>query len=287
MKTLINCIAIMLLGLSTNGQVSVTVELVAQHEGIVGSEDLTGMSTYRIYLQMENDEDLPLILFGKDEYPLTINTSTTFFQSILGNAVATAINPAIPLAFPSVAFDSWVTIGAESQLDPASIFTLSNGIEYWESDFEEGQNILIDGAVGGGWFADAPYWQGLPWENGKVLFAQVTTDGNIWGEINLDYTPNGEEQVSEAVYGLTFGSPDETIIGCTDENALNYDPEATVNFDCEYPEGDLNSDGTVNINDVLDFLNQLGCTIDCGDADLNGDGVVDIWDLLMLLGFFG
>lgn len=287
MRTLITCIAIIFLGLGATSQTSITVELVAEHEGMVGSEDLTGMSTYRLYLEMENDGDIPLIFFGKDEYPLTINTSTTFFQSVVGSTIPTAINPGLYALFPSVAYDSWVTIGLESQLDQGVVYTLSNGTVFWESDFEGGQNILIDGSVGGGWFADVQYWQGLPWEDGKVLFAQITTDGNIWGELNLDFIPEGAYQVSEAVYGLTFGSPDANIIGCTDENATNYDPEATLNFGCEYPEGDLNSDGVVNINDILDFLNELGCTVDCGDADLNGDGVVDIWDLLMLLGFFG
>ncbi|MFT5247947.1 MAG: choice-of-anchor B domain-containing protein, partial [Gammaproteobacteria bacterium] len=50
--------------------------------------------------------------------------------------------------------------------------------------------------------------------------------------------------------------------------------------------GDLNGDQIVNAIDLLIFLSEIGCSIDC-DYDLTGDGVVDTQDLLLFLGNFG
>ena len=48
-------------------------------------------------------------------------------------------------------------------------------------------------------------------------------------------------------------------------------------------DGDLNGDGTVDINDLLAVIAGWGSP----DGDLNGDGTTDITDLLVLLEFFG
>ena len=56
------------------------------------------------------------------------------------------------------------------------------------------------------------------------------------------------------------------------------DPEACF--------GDLNSDGSINVADVLSVLSNFGCTLDCV-ADVNSDGAVNVSDILGLLGVFG
>jgi hypothetical protein len=48
-------------------------------------------------------------------------------------------------------------------------------------------------------------------------------------------------------------------------------------------DGDLNGDGTVDINDLLAVIAGWGSP----DGDINGDGTTDITDLLVLLEFFG
>jgi hypothetical protein len=51
--------------------------------------------------------------------------------------------------------------------------------------------------------------------------------------------------------------------------------------------GDLNGDGVINTSDILGFLSEFGCEIDCNAADLSGDGEVNTTDLLALLSLFG
>ncbi|MDG1261219.1 MAG: GC-type dockerin domain-anchored protein [Flavobacteriales bacterium] len=46
--------------------------------------------------------------------------------------------------------------------------------------------------------------------------------------------------------------------------------------------GDLTDDGMMDIDDVLFFLTNFGCTQDC-ELDLTGDGIVNTADLLVFL----
>ena len=52
-------------------------------------------------------------------------------------------------------------------------------------------------------------------------------------------------------------------------------------------EGDVNGDGVVDVNDILEMLGQWGpCPSGCS-GDLNSDGLVNVDDLLALLSYFG
>jgi hypothetical protein len=54
---------------------------------------------------------------------------------------------------------------------------------------------------------------------------------------------------------------------------------------CQYL-GELNSDGVVDITDLLALLGAFGCT-QCSDTDLNGDGIVSVQDVLILFQAWG
>ncbi len=90
------------------------------------------------------------------------------------------------------------------------------------------------------------------------------------------------------------------IAGCTDTTACNYLAEATDSAACSYPEEgfdcngeptscaeDLNSNGMVEVSDVLILLADFGCDNECSVADINGDGMVSVADVLLLLAAFG
>jgi len=90
------------------------------------------------------------------------------------------------------------------------------------------------------------------------------------------------------------------IAGCTDTNACNYLAEATDSATCSYPEQgfdcngeptscaeDLNSNGMIEVSDVLILLADFGCDNECSVADINGDGMVSVADVLLLLAAFG
>ena len=93
---------------------------------------------------------------------------------------------------------------------------------------------------------------------------------------------------------------EDEVAGCQDEQACNYNPDATDSAACEYatdgfdcdgnplscPE-DINGNGTVEVSDVLLLLSDFGCTSDCTGADIDGDGAVSVADILLLLAAFG
>ncbi|NOZ09127.1 MAG: T9SS type A sorting domain-containing protein, partial [FCB group bacterium] len=80
--------------------------------------------------------------------------------------------------------------------------------------------------------------------------------------------------------------------GCTDPDALNYDPDATIDDgSCDYLiPGDLNHDGLVNVTDVVEFVGIVlfGTTptdyqLLVGDLYQPLDGQLTILDLVILV----
>lgn len=271
--------------LLVTAQGNLSLEIIEEHAGMVGDVDLSGFTTYRLYYELVNDGDIPIIIFGRSNNPLNISSTDGFFQDQLGSSLSSSIEPAIFDIFPSHEFDSWVTIAGEDSNQSQALGAVASLENQWGTIFEEGNDLIIDDNIGGAWTGTWQFTFGvMPILDGKVLLAQLTTSGNLWGTLNLDYVEYGQGPAVVTELGMTFGSPDEMIIGCTNENALNYDPEAVVDGFCEFLEGDLDQNGTLDIGDILEFLDNYGCLEDCGVSDLNGDGVVNIWDLLILLG---
>lgn len=85
----------------------------------------------------------------------------------------------------------------------------------------------------------------------------------------------------------------DEVLGCTDPEACNFNPEAAVNDgSCDYescadcPE-DIDGDGIVAINDLLTLLSNFGCTGNGCAGDIDGDGSTTVNDILALLSSFG
>ena len=75
---------------------------------------LSGMTTYRLYFVSAHPMDFVSAVFGDAEYPLAIETTTSFYQDALGGTTPNGIFPTLYSTFPSLAYDSWVTIGIEA-----------------------------------------------------------------------------------------------------------------------------------------------------------------------------
>lgn len=230
-----------------------TYELVAEDMPTVG------MRTYRVYANFENPDDQLTAVYAVEGNPMSITTTTSFYQNDLGGAFANEISDVALLVDPNVAYDSWFTIGGEN--DAVNLTTL--GTDDAAAAFEAGGAFAIDNALGGSWFV-LPGLEPLayPDEQGRVLVAQLTTDGVVNLSINLQYRAENGSNPQETNQTLEFPI---VVQGCTDNSACNYDPSAEANDgSCIYPEPFRDCFGNC-INDtdgdgVCDEQEIAGCT---------------------------
>lgn len=213
---------------------------------------VNGIPAYRVWARMDNPSEQVVSLYGTSGHPLLIQSSAAFQQSPGGGV--------LPLAFAAssdlVSEDSWVTIGTE--LNGGGIQTVG----LTTAQFEAGGSLQSDAQYGGSWFVipgNAP--QAFPDADGRVLLAQLITEGLITFQASLAYE-NAEGELQE-LEGLTLQFP-EGIAGCTDPVACNYVPSATLDAPCLFEDAlsvcggscsaDLDEDG------VCDDQEVFGCT---------------------------
>ena len=224
--------------------------------GFIGIETTSkpnefGIFTVNVYAVFDRPgEDHMLATFGTHEIPLTIEvTGGTFYNSPFGSDVAP--QAALVEVFPSLAYDTFVTIGKKDA---------------------NGDNLIVvagfpgfDGSVLetlSGWlvFEDDP--QGNPFDpansfpgDGSVLIGQFSTaDGNgISGTIPMEYISNGFTEQSVVTFHHALDAP------CP--------------WDC------ADGDGKVGVVDFLALLVDWGLVTPC-DFDGGGIGNTDFLELL-------
>ena len=139
-----------------------------------------GLWTMQVFADFTATTDQLNAVFGDSQNSLNISSTNGFYQNPFGGATSASINPVLIPLFPSLAYDSWVTIGSEDNVDNAM---LDIGIDW--SAFEGGGNIDTDN---GTWFATPDDPQVLAGNDLRVLIGQFTTygwDSQITGVINL------------------------------------------------------------------------------------------------------
>jgi hypothetical protein len=145
-----------------------------------GVDNGDGTWTAHIFANFDAATDELDAVFGDAQNALSINTSSSFYQNALGGNTSADINPALIPLFPSLALDSWVTIGLEDSTDNAM---LNIGIDF--ADFEAGGGIATNN---GSWFATPDDPQVLAGDDLRVLVGQFTMfglDSNVSGVLNL------------------------------------------------------------------------------------------------------
>jgi len=154
MKKILLILTAVVCTVTTQAQmIGASVEVYEVHTGMVGSTDLTGYTTYRLFADLTDSEDFLSALFGIAGTPLEVNTDTDFWQSDFGGTTGPQVNPLVFPTFPEAEFDSFITIGRANSQDPGSGITATqDGSEPWVDVFNAGGNIVIDGTIGGAWF---------------------------------------------------------------------------------------------------------------------------------------
>ena len=134
-------------------------------------------NTIQVFVELEAGDQLNAVYGDGDNALLIEAVGGSFYQNAFGGATSTLINPALFPVFPSLAYDSWVTIGLSDQVGNAM---LNIGIDW--ANFEAGGSFSTDN---GSWFAtpdDAQVYE----IGGRVLIGQFTLiDGELSGQVNL------------------------------------------------------------------------------------------------------
>lgn len=202
------------------------VELVVEK---VDNGGLVPGETYRVYAILESPQHSLHAVFGEGGDELSIQSTTNFFQSPYGGYLSSDVNPGVINVDPASAFDTWVTIGAENSQNN-NLWTI--GVDY--EAFADGGNLS---ATDGAWFLVPTDVRTLPDASNMILLMQLTTDGTAYG--NLNFQGWDQEGMTWQARNVPFTSENAHIFGCMQENAPNYNAEAT--FDdgsCEAATGD-------------------------------------------------
>ena len=160
-------------------------------------------------------------------------------------------------------------------------------------------NNASEGYGLGGWFE----WWGECYIDGELY----SDEGH--GDVMLDLTPcirtdylleftltdacGNSAQYTHTLHESSQGIWDGTctchLPGCTNPEALNYDPDALASDgSCVGCLGDFDLDGVIQNDDLLTLVANFECALPTScPTDLNGDGVTGIPDVLVLLGLIG
>lgn len=208
-----------------------------------------GIDVMRVYAVFDNPgQDHLLAVAGIPGSPMRIRMlNSTFYQHAFGNDQAP--NENLIAAFPSLAFDTFVSIGRLTQTgsDPDTT-QLSKGWPGFPDTCLTGTSL--------GWSVSADDPQGAP-VDGQVFIGQYSST-DFFGFAGWFL-----------IKAISDGDPDFQVYVA-----------ACPLIPCRL--GDVNSDKCVNIQDLLAVLALWGPSSTCA-ADFDGDGAVGITDLLIVL----
>ena len=166
----------------------VEVETILEHS----SGDLAGMTTYRLYLTVPSENDEIISFTGNDEFPLSLATTTSFYQeSIVGGVTPESNSEAAIGMLPNLAYDSWVTVGLDGPATEGQNTTsLMPGT--WTTEFENGNSFTVNDGPGAGWYVLPGASNSVAGSDLRILFAQLTTDGIVSGSFRTQIFPDGD-----------------------------------------------------------------------------------------------
>lgn len=204
------------------------IRLVVQK---VDNHGLVPGNTYRVYAEIPEEGASLHIVYGDQQHPLQIQSTEAFYQHPYGVHSAAGVNSDALISQPGLAFDSWITLGYQSNQNN-DMWDL--GVDF--AGFDGGGSIY---ATNGGWFLIPTDEKCTP-ENHLVLIAQFTTTGVASGTLNLQgFTASREIWKKN---DLTFSTSNAEIFGCMDQRAVNYNSDATFNDgNCVYKTADAES----------------------------------------------
>ena len=134
--------------------------------------------TYRLYVDLDAGDRLDAV-YGSSENNLVLGSSAALYENNFGGNTSLNINPALLAVFSSLAYDSWVTIGSETDT--------GNALSIQSVNFGSGGNFAD--TANGSWYVTPDDAQGEE-VGGRVLIAQLTIAGggsadDLYGNLNF------------------------------------------------------------------------------------------------------
>jgi len=152
--------------LASSASADVAAELVSMGSNSEGH-------TYRMYITGLADGDRIDAVYGNADNALSI--AGNFYENNFGGNTSMSINPALIAVFPSLANDSWVTIGATDMFG-------GNALNDIGMNFDAGNYNTTNGS----WFVTPDDAQGVA-VGGSVLIGQFTVVGGT-GNVSDDFS---------------------------------------------------------------------------------------------------
>ena len=252
--------------------------------------------TVEFYVVLNSDERLDAVA-GDGVNDKRLATSGTFYQNPFGGPTSMEINPLLYGNFPSLQYDSFVTIGAMDNTGyPYTNNALMNiGID-WTNFEDNGGDVYTNNGL---WFVTPDDAQGQPMlftnhncvDKYGVLIARVTVfdplqNANVFigalfqGKDNTGTTWQATGSIEAFNLTITDCNNNGVDDTCDISNGTSFDDNGNgIPDECEFP--DCNGNG---IDDSVDIAN--GTSADCdldgtpdecqmADGDCNGNGILD------------
>ncbi|MGB1943639.1 MAG: hypothetical protein ACPHSC_07085, partial [Flavobacteriales bacterium] len=229
-----------------------SVETVLEHDGVAIPE-LAGHTTYRVYADVTASTDFISAVYGNQDSPLMLGTDGTFFQeATTGGDFGQQVVPLLFEVFPASEYDSWVTIGISNSNEGSAVQNTPSTLADAFTAFNAGGGFVVSDPIGGSWFnllqcitdleTCANEDLAFGGADNRVLLAQLTSTGDVYGVFNMQVFPAGNQD-EEIKQTLTFSSDAADVFGCTNPDATGneegegmYDATATIDdFSCVLP----------------------------------------------------
>ncbi len=247
-RLLLGVVAVLCSTLAYSQATEIVVETYADDIGMVGTTDLTGYSTYRVYVKFPSDQEFLTAVYGDVDFPTRIKGGDNFYHAAVGALTNESYNDVLFAGFPELEYDSFVTIGMagphNASAGEAAINSVGDPVSNWIPVFEPGGgmtggDITIDTQTGGSWFPLFPDANAYAGADSLVMIGQFTTDTTLYGVISIASFVGGNQD-STALVTLAFSSVADAVFGCTDSDATNFDAAANEDngscvFACDYP----------------------------------------------------
>jgi hypothetical protein len=203
-------------------------------------------TTYRIYANCTDPDDAVTFVYGDANAPLILNVTGSGVWNHPAAGVAGPDNSCnLYNLLPALEYDSYVTFGRTCLQSPGGqIYAVDDAAQPFKNPvfntapYGSIDQLILNTSIGGAWFSTPQDANSHAGAGLKVLLAQITTDGDICGIFNLQVFPNwqsvGDDYITQT--GLAFGNVDCGTPGCTDAEAINFNPDAGLNNGlCLYP----------------------------------------------------